>query len=156
MHPAAAPEPLPQVMGMLAHRYPFLLVDRITRVERGRRVEGVKLVTSDEWLCRGHQGGEPSHPSLAMPNLLVIEAIAQLSGAIILGLLESAAGAIGYFVGFDGVRFRGEARPGDELRLEAELVSFRRGICRTRGAAFVNGERIVRARLTTIVRERSG
>jgi 3-hydroxyacyl-[acyl-carrier-protein] dehydratase len=138
-------------MGMLAHRYPFLLVDRVTRVEKGKRVEGIKLVTGDEWLCRGSQeAGTPAGP-LAMPNLLVVEAIAQLSGAIILGLVDSAAGAVGYFLGFDGVRFRGEARPGDELRLEAELVMFRRGVCRTRGAAWVNGRRIVRARLTTVV-----
>ncbi|MFL5579470.1 MAG: 3-hydroxyacyl-ACP dehydratase FabZ family protein [Gemmatimonadaceae bacterium] len=148
--------PLPQVMGMLAHRYPFLLVDRITRVEHGKRVEGVKLVTADEWLCRGRQeAGSPAVP-LAMPNLLVIEAIAQLTGAILLGLVEGSAGAIGYFVGFEGVRFRGEAHPGEELRLEAELVSFRRGICRTRGAAWVGGKRIVRARLTTVIRTAAG
>jgi 3-hydroxyacyl-[acyl-carrier-protein] dehydratase len=146
--------PLPQVLGLLAHRYPFLLVDRITHVESGRRVEGVKLVTGDEWLCRGQAVAGPAAAPLAMPNLLVVEAIAQLSGAILLGLVEGCAGAVGYFVGFDGVRFRGEARPGDELRLEAELVSFRRGICRTRGAAWVNGKRIVRARLTTVVKAR--
>jgi len=153
MHLSAAPaEPLPDVLGMLAHRYPFLLVDRVTHVERGKRVEGVKLVTGGEWLCRGPQEAGAVHAPLAMPNVLIIEAIAQLSGAIILGLVDGAAGAVGYFMGFDGVRFRGEARPGDELRLEAELVMFRRGICRTRGAAWVNGKRIVRARLTTVVR----
>ena len=148
----SAAAPLPDVMGLLAHRYPFLLVDRITRVESGRRAEGVKLVTGDEWLCRGQAMPGRAAVPLAMPNLLVVEAIAQLSGAILLGLVEGCAGAVGYFVGFDGVRFRGEARPGEELRLETELISFRRGICRTRGAAWVGGRRIVRARLTTVIR----
>ena len=152
--PPTLSAPLPEVLGLLAHRYPFLLVDRVTRVESGRRAEGVKLVTGDEWLCRGRQEAGPPTAPLAMANLLVVEAIAQLSGAILVGLVEGSAGAVGYFVSFDGVRFRGEARPGEELRLEAELISFRRGICRTRGAAWVNGKRIVRARLTTVIRTR--
>ncbi|MFL5576889.1 MAG: 3-hydroxyacyl-ACP dehydratase FabZ family protein [Gemmatimonadaceae bacterium] len=149
-HPTAGAPPLPEVLGLLAHRYPFLLLDRITALEPGRRATGLKRVTGTEWFCRQAivaGGGGP-----AMPSVLVVEALAQLSGAVLLGLLDGSASAVGYFMGLTRVRYRGEARPGDELRLEVTLRQFRRGICRTYGEAWVGGRRIVRAELTTVVR----
>lgn len=146
--PFSAGAPPPDVLGLLAHRYPFLLLDRITALEPGRRATGVKRVTGTEWFCRPASGGG----GLAMPGGLVVEALAQLSGAVLLGLMEGSDGAVGYFMGLTGVRYRGEARPGDEVRLEVALRQFRRGVCRTRGEAWVDGRRIVRAELTTVVR----
>jgi 3-hydroxyacyl-[acyl-carrier-protein] dehydratase len=138
--------PLPDVRALLPHRYPFLLVDRVTALDPGRRAEGIKRVTGGEWFLGG------AAPAGAMPGGLVVEALAQLSGAVIVGLVDGAAGAVGYFLGLDRVRYRGAARAGDEIRLVVELLRFRRGICRTRGEAWVDGRRIVRAELTTALR----
>jgi 3-hydroxyacyl-[acyl-carrier-protein] dehydratase len=139
----------PDVLGLLAHRYPFLLLDRILDVDKGRRAVGVKQVTTNEWYCRTAEGA-----SAPMPGVLVLEALAQLSGAVLLGLVEAGDGedVVGYFMGITGVRFRGEARPGDELRLVVTLRQFRRGICRTHGEAWIGERRIVRADLTTAIR----
>ena len=138
---------------LLAHRYPFLLIDRITAVEDGVSAEGIKLVTGNEWFFggRGAGGGFPMG-TRAVPGALVVEALAQLTAAVLLGLVDESEGAVGYFMGLDQVRYRGFAKPGDEIRLTAKLLRFRRGICRTRGEAWVNEKRIVRAEITTAVR----
>ena len=142
---------LPDVLDLLPHRFPFLLVDRITALDPGKRAEGIKRLTGAEWFF-----GEAAHdpdppPDLGMPNGLVIEALAQLSAAVLIGVLESARGAVGYFMGLDRVRFRGTAYPGDDLLLGVQLRQFRRGVCRLHGDAWVGDHRIVRADLTIVV-----
>lgn len=134
------------ILNTLAHRYPFLLVDRIDVVEPGRRVEGLKRVTGAEWFSPAW------HQQMAMPNLLVVEALAQTSAALLLGLVDAAAGVVGYFAAIERVRLREPARVGDTLVLAVELASFRRGIARLRGRATVDGRRVVSASFTTIVR----
>jgi 3-hydroxyacyl-[acyl-carrier-protein] dehydratase len=134
-------------MKVLAHRYPFLLVDRIDVVESGRRVEGLKRITGDEWFG---QAWAPEQP--AMPGLLVIEALAQTSAALLLGLVDPASGVVGYFAAIERVKIREPARAGDTLLLSVELSSFRRGVAHLRGLATVDGRRIVSASFTTIVR----
>ena len=135
--------------GLLAHRYPFLLVDRVDVVALGQRVVGTKQVTAGEWWC---VGADPARSdSLAMPFSLVIEALAQTSGALVRDLLDGSAGSIAYFVGAQRVRIRGAARPGDALSLELTLRQWRRGICRTRGVARVGPRVILTADLTTVV-----
>ena len=133
------------VMAVLAHRYPFLLVDRIDVVEAGRRVEGCKQITGGEWAL---WGGSQS----AIPSLLVVEALAQTSAALLLGLVDSAAGVVGYFAAIERVRIRGTALAGDTLILGVELSSFRRGVARLKGVATVEQRRVVSASFTTIVR----
>lgn len=136
---------LPSVLELLPHRYPFLLVDRIIAIDPGKRAVGIRQVTADEWYT-GKAG------QYEMPNTLVLEALAQLSGAVLVGLAAGAKGAIGYFVGMQRVKFRGIARAGDELRLECNLLQFKRGICKTEAIATVGEQRIVRAQLTTVLR----
>ena len=136
---------LPEVQELLPHRYPFLLVDRITAIVPGKRAVGVRQVTADEWFT-GQAG------SYEMPNTLILEALAQLSGAVLIGLAEQVVGAVGYFVGMQRVKFRGVARAGDEIVLECNLLQFKRGICKTAVTASVNGRRIVRAQITTASR----
>ncbi len=138
------------IHALLAHRYPFLLVDRIRIVERARHVVGTKRVTGGEWWCVGADGGQPG--GLSIPFALVIEALAQTSGALVLGLLDGAAGSVAYFMGAQRVRIRGRARPGDELTLDLTLRQWRRGLCRTHGVASVDGHVILTADLTTVVR----
>jgi 3-hydroxyacyl-[acyl-carrier-protein] dehydratase len=107
-------------------------------------------VTGGEWWCVGADGGQPG--GLSIPFALVIEALAQTSGALVLGLLDGAAGSVAYFMGAQRVRIRGCARPGDELTLALTLRQWRRGLCRTHGVASVDGTVILTADLTTVVR----
>ncbi len=134
---------------LLPHRFPFLLVDSIRVVEPGRIVMGTKAVTGAESSLIGPGATGGVH---AMPHLLIVEALAQLSAAILVALLDGKEGAVGYFIGIDRVRFRSEAMPGDVLDLRVELLQFRRGFCRSRAEARVGSESVVRAELTTILR----
>ncbi len=138
---------------LLPHRFPFLLVDRIDAVDPGKSAHGTKLITGAEWLI-GHT--RATGGLRAMPHLLIVEALAQLSGAVLAGLLPESAGAIGYFLGINAAHFRGEARPGDVLALHVELRAFRRGLCRTYGVARVGTQRVVRAELTSVLRPADG
>lgn len=135
----------PRIHALLAHRYPFVLVDRVDVIEAGRRVVGTKRVTSGEWWAMGV-------PDAAMPFTLVIEALAQTSGAVVQELVEGAHGGVAYFMGADRVRFRRPARVGEELRLDVSLVQWRRGVCRMRGVATVEDDIVLTAELTIIVR----
>ena len=145
----STPTALPDPLTLLPHRFPLLLVDRITSVEPGKRAAGLKTVTGNEWSTIGstHDAG-----AQAMPHLLIVEALAQLSAAVLVTLLEDGAGAIGYFLGINNVRCRGRAAPGDVIELSIELRNFKRGVCRTHGVARVGDLDVVRADLTTIIR----
>jgi 3-hydroxyacyl-[acyl-carrier-protein] dehydratase len=134
---------------LLPHRFPLLMLDRIEVLEPGRLVRGVKTVTGAEWAVVGAAGTGGVH---AMPHLLIVEALAQLSAGIFVELLQGSSGAIGYFMGIDNVRFRSQAEPGDLLELQIELRHYRRSICKTHGAARVDGRLIVEADLTTVLR----
>jgi len=133
------------VQALLAHRYPFILVDRVEVIEPGRRVTGTKRVSSGEWWATGAADA-------AMPFTLVIEALAQTSGALVQDLADGDAGGVAYFMGADRVRFRRPARVGEELRLDVSLRQWRRGVCRMHGVATVDGAIVATAELTIIVR----
>lgn len=135
----------PRIHALLAHRYPFVLVDRIDVIEPGRSVVGTKRVSSGEWWAMDVHDA-------AMPFTLVIEALAQTSGALVQDLVEGTQGGVAYFMGADRVRLRRPARVGEEVRLEVVLRQWRRGICRTRGVATVDGEIVLTAELMIIVR----
>lgn len=138
------------VLGLLPHRYPLLLVDRIRVVEAGRHALGLKRVTGAEWL-----GVTTAEPTWEMPGLLVVEALAQTSAGVLLGLLDGASDAIGYFAAGQRIRFRRLPRAGDTLLLSVELRRFRRGVARLAGVATVDGRLAVSAELTTVVRGRA-
>jgi 3-hydroxyacyl-[acyl-carrier-protein] dehydratase len=137
---------------LLPHGFPFLLVDRISVAEPGRRVVGTKLVTGGEWTL---VGSSREGKSMVMPHLLIVEALAQVSAALFVSLLPDSRDVIGYFMALDGVRFRGQAVAGDKLSLSVSLKQFRRGVCKTRGVATVGALRVVQADLTTVLRETS-
>ena len=138
------------VMGVLAHRYPFLLVDRIRVVQPGRQALGLRRVTAGEWL-----GITSALPDAEMPGMLVVEALAQTSAGVLLGLLDRSAGAIGYFAAAERVRLRTLPRAGDTLLLSVELIWFRRGVARLAGIATVEREVAVTAEFTAVVRGRA-
>ena len=133
-------------LGVLAHRYPFLLIDRLRVVEPGRRAFGLKRVTGRDWF-----GAASIDQVREMPGLLVVEALAQTSAGVLLGLIESAAGAIGYFASANRVRFRALPRAGDTLLCSVELVWFRRGVARLKGIATVDGRLATSAEFTAVI-----
>jgi 3-hydroxyacyl-[acyl-carrier-protein] dehydratase len=137
------------VLSVLPHRYPFLFVDRLRVIEPGRRAVGLKRITGAEWL------GESELPNGEMPGLLVVEALAQTSAAVLIGLLEGSNDRIGYFAGADRVKFRRLPHIGDTLIMSVELVWYRRGVARLCGIATVNGRLSARADFSTVVRGRA-
>ena len=139
-----------EIMSVLAHRYPFLLVDRIRVIESGRKALGIKRVTGSEWL-----GVVSTSPDPEMPGLLIVEALAQTSAGVLLGLLDGSQGAVGYFAAATRVRFRTLPRAGDTLSMSVELQWFRKGVARLTGVATVDGRLAVTAQFTAVVRGRA-
>ncbi|HSE28501.1 MAG TPA: UDP-3-O-acyl-N-acetylglucosamine deacetylase [Gemmatimonadales bacterium] len=140
-----------QILDVIPHRYPFLLVDRIIEIEGDRRIVGIKNVTINEPFFQGHF---PGHP--IMPGVLIIEAMAQVGGMLLLGLFkgEERQEKVVYFMSLDGVKFRRPVLPGDQLRFELEMVQFRGKTCRMKGVAFVDGQVVSEADMMARVVDR--
>jgi UDP-3-O-[3-hydroxymyristoyl] N-acetylglucosamine deacetylase/3-hydroxyacyl-[acyl-carrier-protein] dehydratase len=129
------------VMRLLPHRYPFLMVDRIVAIEGDTKCTGIKSVTMNEYFFQGHF---PGHP--VMPGVLQLEAMAQV-GSIILLRLPGYAGKIGYFMSADEVKFRKPVVPGDTLFIEVEMTQRKKAIVKARGRCLVNGEVVSEAEM---------
>ncbi|UPM54190.1 3-hydroxyacyl-ACP dehydratase FabZ [Gottfriedia acidiceleris] len=127
---------------ILPHRYPFLLVDRIIEHEEGKRAVGIKNVTANEEFFNGHF---PDYP--VMPGVLIVEALAQVGGVAALSL-EQNKGKLALFAGIDNCRFKRQVVPGDQLRLEVELVKMRGPIGKGKAVATVDGQIACEAELT--------
>lgn len=123
-----------QIQKIIPHRPPFLLVDRVIEVEPGVKAIGIKNVTVNEPFFQGHFPGNP-----IMPGVLIVEALAQV-GAIALLTQEEHQGKLALFGGIENFRFRRVVRPGDQLRLEVQLLWIRRGIGKGRAVAQVDDE----------------
>jgi 3-hydroxyacyl-[acyl-carrier-protein] dehydratase len=121
----------------LPQRYPFLLVDRVVEIELGKRIKAYKNVTTNEEFFNGHFPAKP-----IMPGVLIIEALAQAAGVLGFKSQEKlpSDGYLYYFVGADDVRLKRPVVPGDQLMLEAEIVTARRGIYKFQCKASVDGE----------------
>ncbi len=126
---------LEQIQAILPHRYPFLLVDRIIEFVPGEKAVGLKNVTINENFFQGHFPGRP-----IMPGVLIVEAMAQVGGIVLLKLPD-AAGQLALFAGIDGVRFRRPVLPGDQLVITTELLTIRqRRIGKMKARAEVEGQ----------------
>lgn len=150
-HPPPAPvaEPLfdaNQILDLLPHRYPFLLVDRVIEMEDGKRIVGIKNVTISEPFFQGHF---PGHP--VMPGVLIVEAMGQVGGLLLLSMVDEPDHKVVYFTGLDNVRFRQPVRPGDQLVCELELIKRRGTHCKMRGVARVDGHVVAEAVLMASV-----
>ncbi|WP_456364014.1 3-hydroxyacyl-ACP dehydratase FabZ [Priestia aryabhattai] len=131
-----------EIKEILPHRYPFLLVDRIVELEEGQRAVGIKNVTANEEFFNGHF---PDYP--VMPGVLIVEALAQICGVIMLKKEENA-GKLGLFAGIDNCRFKKQVVPGDQLRLEVEITKARGSIAKATATATVDGEIACQADVT--------
>ena len=130
-----------EILAILPHRYPFLLIDRITEIG-DRRVVGIKNVTFNEPFFEGHWPGQP-----VMPGVLVIEAMAQ-AGACLVLYLRQPESQVAYLAGIDRCRFRRPVVPGDTLRIELELRALRGILGKAWGVASVDGEIVAEAEIT--------
>lgn len=123
-----------EIMEVIPHRQPMLMVDRIIELEPGQRAVGIKCVTANEPIFQGHYPGNP-----IFPGVLILEAMAQ-TGAVALMVQPEFAGKVPLFAGVDRCKFRRPVFPGDQLRLEVELTGIRHGIGMGSGKAFVGDE----------------
>jgi 3-hydroxyacyl-[acyl-carrier-protein] dehydratase len=132
-----------EIMNLLPHRYPFLLVDRITELEPDRRVVGLKNVTVNEPFFQGHFPGMP-----VMPGVLIIECMAQVAGVMIYRDMPERSKKLVFFTGIERARFRRPVIPGDQLRVEMELLKRRNNFGKLRGLATVDGKLAAEAVVT--------
>ena len=127
---------------ILPHRYPFLLVDRIVDLEPGKYIVGIKNVTINEPFFNGHF---PGHP--VMPGVLIIEAMAQVGGFLLLNSLENNKDKLAFFTSIEDAKFRKPVYPGDQIRFEVELLKFRFALAKIEGKAYVNDDLVCSATL---------
>jgi len=130
------------IQKILPHRYPFLMVDTILEMERLKRIVGVKNVSINEDYFAGHFPGRP-----IMPGVLIVEAMAQTGGLLLLLEIPDREHKLLYFVAIDDARFRRPVVPGDQLRVEVTVLHWRGDFCKLRGKATVNGELAAEATL---------
>jgi UDP-3-O-[3-hydroxymyristoyl] N-acetylglucosamine deacetylase/3-hydroxyacyl-[acyl-carrier-protein] dehydratase len=138
-----------RILALLPHRYPFLLVDRILQVEGDSRIVGLKNVTLNEPFFPGHF---PGHP--IMPGVLIVEAMAQTGGVLLLDRIEDPQSKVVYFMSLDGVKFRRPVVPGDQLRMEVEILQNRGRTVRMKGMAYVGDQLVAEAEMMARVMDR--
>jgi len=139
------------IMKILPHRYPFLLVDRIVEMEGEKRIVGLKNVTINEQFFQGHFPGAP-----VMPGVLIIEAMAQVAGVLIYRDMPDKHTKLIYFTGIESAKFRRPVVPGDQLRIEMELLNRRTNFGKMAGRATVEGKLVAEAIVLFAIAERPG
>ncbi|WP_100400368.1 3-hydroxyacyl-ACP dehydratase FabZ [Bacillus sp. FJAT-44742] len=130
-----------EIKEIIPHRYPFLLIDKVEEVEEGKMCTAIKNVSANEEYFNGHF---PDYP--VMPGVLIIEALAQ-TGAVAILKKEENQGKIAFFAGIDNCRFKGQVKPGDQLRLEVEMTRLRGKIGKGKGTASVDGKVVAETEL---------
>lgn len=141
------PKKIREIQAIIPHRYPFLLVDRITAHEQGKSVQGYKHVTINEPFFQGHFPGDP-----IMPGVLQIEALAQL-GTFLVKNMPQGKDKLGMLIGIDNTRFRKMVTPGDSLEMRVELLKLKGPIGKLKGEATVNGEIAVETEILFAMQE---
>ena len=138
-----------KILKQLPHRYPFLLVDRVLELDKGKRIKALKNVTINEPYFEGHFPHRP-----VMPGVLMLEALAQAAALLAFDALDTSPSdqMVYYFAGIDGARFKRPVEPGDQLILEVELQRMKAGIFKFKARALVAGELAVEAELTCAMR----
>jgi len=138
-----------QIMSIIPHRYPFLLIDRIVEFEEKKRIIAIKNVTVNEPFFQGHFPGNP-----IMPGVLIMEALAQAGGVLLLYAMPEREKKLIYFVGIDNARFRKPVLPGDVLTLEVEILNLRSWTCKLKAVAKVDGKVVAEAEIMSAMADR--
>ena len=134
------------ILDLIPHRYPMLLVDRILEYQRGKHIVGLKNVTMNEHFFQGHF---PERP--VMPGVMIIEAMAQTGGVLIMQEYENIHEYVIFFMTIDKVKFRRPVVPGDQLKMEIEVLLFRRNVAKLKGCAYVDGQEVASAQFTSML-----
>lgn len=134
-----------EIMSIIPHRPPFLLIDRIEELIGGEKVTAIKNVTMNEPFFQGHFPGEP-----VMPGVLIIEAMAQ-AGAVAILSMEEFKGKTAYFGGIDKAKFRRKVVPGDTLRLEVEIIKLKKNAGIGKGIAYVGDKKAAEGEFTFLI-----
>src|SRR5215470_14205311 len=129
-----------EIMSILPHRYPFLLIDRVVEIERKQRIVAIKNVSFNEPQFQGHF---PDYP--IMPGVLMVEAIAQAGGALLLTEIPDRENKLMVFTGIDNAKFRRPVVPGDQVRIEVKVLNWRTNAVRMQGNATVDGKLVCEA-----------
>ena len=139
-----------KILKQLPHRYPFLLVDRVLAIDKGKSIRALKNVTINEPFFQGHFPHRP-----VMPGVLMLEALAQAAALLAFDAIDTTPDedSVYYFAGMDGVRFKRPVEPGDQLILEVELMRMKAGVFKFKARALVDDELAVEAELTCAVRK---
>ena len=148
--PAKTTLDINDILRILPHRFPFLLIDRVLDLTRKERIVAIKNVTINEPFFAGHF---PEMP--IMPGVLIVEAIAQAGGALLLTEVEDRHDKLMVFTGIERARFRRPVVPGDQLRIEVEVKAWRRTAVRMEGTAYVGEKKVAEATVTCQLVERS-
>ena len=135
-----------EIQAILPHRYPFLLVDRIVEFEAGRRIVGIKNVTVNEPFFPGHFPGQP-----VMPGVLQLEAMAQVGAVLALKCVEGPGKPIVYLAGVDKAKFRKPVFPGDQLRIEVEVLKNKAAFWKMQGKTYVDSHVVCESEMTAMV-----
>ena len=138
-----------EILTLLPHRYPILLVDRVLALEKGKSIKALKNVTINEPFFVGHFPGRP-----VMPGVLIIEAMAQVGGLLVLEAMENLEQKVIYFMSLDNVKWRRPVVPGDQIRFEVEVLQIRGANCRMRGVGKVDGQVVAEAEMMARVVDR--
>ncbi len=138
-----------EIQRILPHRYPFLLIDKITEIELGKKIVGIKNVSINEPFFQGHF---PGHP--VMPGVLIIEAMAQVAGVLAFKSVEERmdiSNKLVYFTCIDNAKFRKPVFPGDQIRFELEVIHIKEPYWKLKGVALVDGKKVCEAELMAMV-----
>lgn len=146
---AATVVDITQILKILPHRYPFLLVDRVIEYEKGKRIVGIKNVTINEPFFVGHFPGLP-----IMPGVLIIEAMAQVGGLLLMDTVDDPGNKVVYFMSLDKVKFRRPVTPGDQIHFELKMLRIRGRTCRMKGVGRVDGKVVAEAEMMAQVVDR--
>lgn len=134
-----------EIMEIIPHRYPFLLIDKVVEIEEGKKIVAIKNVTMNEQFFQGHFPAEP-----VMPGVLIIEAMAQAGACAILSM-DEYKGKIAYFGAINNAKFRDKVVPGDTLRLEVELLKLKKVAGIGKGIAYVGDKKVAEAEFTFMI-----
>ena len=134
------------IMDLLPHRYPMLLVDRIADYAEGQWIRGIKNISMGDPIFQGHFPKQPVYP-----GVLIVEAMAQTGGCLVMQQFPDRAKKVIYFMSIDGVKFRKPVVPGDQLVMEVKVIQNKGKICKMRGESFVNGQKVAEAEFMSML-----